>query len=81
MLDGNISTVKQILMDANLYKVLSNESGLMAQPSYIKDSTLPAQPKSFGFIPIDSSSIQLLIKRDSSLINYKAYLSNDGNNI
>ncbi|MBI2416935.1 MAG: T9SS type A sorting domain-containing protein [Ignavibacteriales bacterium] len=78
MLDGNIATVKQILTSTTLYKVLSNESALMAQPSYLKDSTLPVQPKSFGFIPIDSTSLQLVIKRDSSLINYKAYLSNDG---
>ncbi len=80
LVDSVIMTVPQILKDPILYKILSKENGPMTQPSYLKDSSIPTQPKSFGIKRMGSNELQLIIKPDTTAKQYYVYLSSDGVN-
>ncbi|MFH0736607.1 MAG: T9SS type A sorting domain-containing protein [bacterium] len=80
MLDGNLVKIKNLLMDATLYKVVSDESAAMVQPTYLSVAGVPAAPKSFGVLPNSNNGLKIVIKQDPTVNNYKVYLSNDGIN-
>ena len=48
LVDSVVMTATQVLTNPILYKILSNETGVMIQPSYMKNNAIPAVPKSFG---------------------------------
>jgi hypothetical protein len=77
-LDGNPIYISQILKDQNLYKVLSNETGAMTQPSYNSTSTAPAGPKSFAVVCFGEKQLQIIPKPDPSVWGYYAFISKDG---
>ncbi len=78
--DGVVQTIPNILKDPVLYKVLSDESGAMAQPTYIVDSDLPGKPASFGVITEEESQIKIIISPDANVDRYQLYISSDGIN-
>jgi hypothetical protein len=78
LLDGNPVPVTTILRDPNLYKILTNESGVMTQPYYIYISPPPAGPKSFVVKSKSESQLEILVKDDPNATGYYAYLSKDG---
>ncbi|MCE1189461.1 MAG: fibronectin type III domain-containing protein, partial [Ignavibacteria bacterium] len=80
LLDGNVTTIKAVLSDPNLYKTLSNETASMAQPTYIRDITLPVKPVSFGFVQHDSTSVEFICQADTNIINYTVFISTNGSN-
>lgn len=76
--DGQERNAKEILTDPVLYKVLSDETGIMAQPTYIADTNLPAKPKSFGVRTQNDGSVKIIVKPDPSVNSYRLFLSPDG---
>lgn len=78
LMDSTVKNMMTVLKDPILYKVLSNETGVMTQPSYIKDTTFPPVPKSFGFIWNGPNSVSLVIKYDTTLTGYSVLISKDG---
>ena len=76
--DGVITNIKTILADPVLYKMLSNETGAMTQPTYIADATLPGKPKSFGIKPAGIDKLKIIIGNDPAIDNYNVYVSKDG---
>lgn len=81
LLDGEVMSVENILKDQNLYKVLSDESGIMAQPSYIADNTLPEKPTSFGVRSSGAGSIEILLETDPKAESYRVYMGTDADNL
>ncbi len=79
MLDGSTVKIRDILTDENQYKILSNETGAMEQPSYLKISGLPDKPKSFGVINNGADQLRLVLEPDSNVKYYKVLLGSDGN--
>ncbi len=61
LLDGEVTAITDILSNPGLYKILSDESGVMVQPTYIPDTALPAKPKSFGVRGAGPGSVEVLI--------------------
>ncbi len=80
LLDGAVKKINQILSDEILYKVLSDETGAMVQPTYISTATPPAKPKSFGIKSEGINKIRFLIKEDTEVESYLVYGSSDGIN-
>ncbi|MDP3148656.1 MAG: T9SS type A sorting domain-containing protein [Ignavibacteria bacterium] len=80
LVDGVITNIKTILADPVLYKMLSNETGAMAQPTYIVDATLPGKPKSFGIKPGGIDKLKIIIGNVTAVDNYNVYISKDGKN-
>ncbi len=80
LVDSVIMTVPQILRDPVLYKILSNESGAMLQPSYLQDAVVPAKPKSFGIKSEGATGLKLILIPDTAAKQYNVYLSTDGIN-
>lgn len=80
LVDGVITNIKNILSDPVLYKLLSNETGAMTQPTYIADATLPGKPKSFGIKPAGIDKLKIIIGNDPAVDNYNVYVSKDGKN-
>ncbi len=80
LLDSIVKTIPELLSHPTLYKVVSNESGPMTQTSYLKDSTLPATPRSFGIKANGSGSLQIVIKPDTNITGYMVFASPDGVN-
>ncbi len=80
LLDGKIKNAADILKDPVLYKILSNENGVMIQPTYIGNAVAPEKPKSFGVKSEDKNSLHIIIKSDPSVQSYLIYGSNDGIN-
>lgn len=81
LVDSVVMTATKVMMDATLYKILSNETGAMTQASYLKDSTqplTPPAPKSFGIKTESGSSLRLLVKPDSGIIAYAVAYSRNG---
>ena len=78
LVDSMTMNVKQMLTDAKWYKVLSNETGAMTQPSYFKESNAPSTPKSFGFKSESATSIRLVAKTDTNTTEYIVYYGEDG---
>jgi hypothetical protein len=80
LVDGVITNIKTILADPVLYKILSNETGAMAQPTYIANTSLPGKPKSFGIKPGGIDKLKIVIGNVTAVDNYNVYQSKDGNN-
>lgn len=78
LVDSVTMNAKQMLTDAKWYKVLSNETGAMTQPSYFQESNAPATPRSFGIRSESSTSLRLFIKPDATVTGYTAYYGRDG---
>ncbi len=78
LVDSVTMNIKQMLTDAKWYKVLSNETGAMTQPSYFKESNAPNVPKSFGFKSENATSIRLIAKTDTNTTEYIVYSGKDG---
>ena len=78
LVDGVITNIKSILADPVLYKMLSNETGAMTQPTYIANTNLPGKPKSFGIKPGGIGKLKIIIGNDPAVDNYNVYLSPDG---
>jgi uncharacterized protein YerC len=78
LVDSVTMNVKQMLTDSKWYKVLSNETGVMTQPSYFKESNAPAVPKSFGVKAESPTSLRIVVKPDTNASEYVVYLSKDG---
>ncbi len=77
-IDGGMQDVRSVLTDGNLYKILSDETGPMAQPTYIADSNLPEKPSSFGVVSDEEGTLTVMINPDPSADRYRMYLSDDG---
>lgn len=71
-------TASQVLTNSKLYKVLSNENGVMPQPSYFKNDATPAVPKSFGIKSESGNSLRIIMKPDSTATEYVILFSKDG---
>ncbi len=80
LIDSVVSDYKTILTDDVLYKILSNENGVMERPSYLENDGVPEKPKSFGVINFDSNKLKIVIKNDPITEVYKVFLSSDGLN-
>jgi hypothetical protein len=78
LVDSTVMSVKQIVMNAALYKLLSNETGAMTQAGYIKDNSIPSTPKSFGFTSESARSVRFIVKPDTAVTEYRIFLSGDG---
>ena len=78
LVDGVITNIKTILADPVLYKMLSNETGAMTQPTYIANASLPGKPKSFGIKPGGIDKVKIIIGNDAVVDNYNVYVSQDG---
>ncbi|MBN2281345.1 MAG: T9SS type A sorting domain-containing protein [Candidatus Marinimicrobia bacterium] len=78
MVDGEAKSIHQILRDPVMYKILSNEAGIMTRTSYISDSNLPDKPQSFGVESMGESSLKVRVKADSSVDRYHLYTSHYG---
>ena len=78
LLDSVVMTTGQILTNATMYKVLSNESGPMSQTSYLKDNSIPPDPKSFGIKTESGTSLRLIVKPDSTAAQYVVAIGRDG---
>ncbi|MFA6978764.1 MAG: T9SS type A sorting domain-containing protein [Ignavibacteriaceae bacterium] len=80
LVDGVITNIKTILADPVLYKMLSSETGVMTQPTYIADATLPGKPKSFGIKSEGVDKLKIIIGSGSIVDNFNVYVSKDGKN-
>jgi len=74
--DGQASTVQEILRSATLNSLLSNE-GQISVPRYGALVLVAPTPKSFGVIPVDNQSICLKLNTSDNTVYY-AYPSSDG---
>ncbi len=62
MVNGVPAKVKDILQDANRYKLLSDETGIMSKTEYtVGASEIPAIPKSFAIVPQSESEVKIVI--------------------
>ncbi len=77
-LDGNPTTIQNVLKNSTAYKVLSDETGPMSQTTYITDTNLPGQPKSFGIKSEDGYDLRIKISPDSAVDQYRLYYGSDG---
>ncbi len=77
-IDGGVSDIRTVLTDPVRYKILSDETGLMAQPTYIPDTSLPGKPGSFGVRSEPDGSVTVLLKYDNSVNYYHVFTSGDG---
>ncbi|MCX6135076.1 MAG: T9SS type A sorting domain-containing protein [Ignavibacteriales bacterium] len=78
LVDSVVMTSGQILTNATMYKILSNETSPMSQTSYLKDNSIPAVPKSLGIRPESGTSLRLVIKPDSSAAQYVVVTGKNG---
>ena len=80
MLDGNLSKLSDLLKNSIQFKIVSDESEAMVQPTYLTSSEVPERPKSFGVIQNNINSLKLLIKQNPIVSNYEVYYGTDGIN-
>ena len=80
LIDSVVVHYRDILTDGVLYKILSNENGVMERPSYLKIDGIPETPKSFGVINNGAESLKILMDEDTKVEFYKIFISNDGVN-
>lgn len=81
ILDDEVQEITDILSTPILYKILSNEYGIMTQPTYLSIEDLsPKTPKSFGVISESENSIKLLIEDNNDVDTFVVYISTDGIN-
>jgi hypothetical protein len=77
-IDDSLTTVQNVLKDAILYKVLSDESGAMTQPTYILDNDIPGKPRSFGIKVESEGTVKILIDPVVNADQYLVYTSQNG---
>jgi hypothetical protein len=77
-IDSEVNDIRTVLTDPVLYKILSDETGLMAQPTYIADTNLPDKPGSFGVRSLEDGKLKILIRPDASVDYYHVFTSDDG---
>jgi len=80
LIDNVVANIKTVLADPVLYKLLSNETGAMTQPTYITNTSLPGKPKSFGIKSGGIDKLKIIIGNDPAVDNYNVYVSRDGKN-
>ena len=80
IIDGDTVQVKDILKDDILYKIISDETGPMIQPTYLFDEDIPQKPRSFGLKSENDGEVKLLINTDDNVDIYHIYKSHDGIN-
>jgi hypothetical protein len=79
LIDGEVKIITEILKTQILYKILSDEFGIMTQPTYLTvEDLVPEAPKSFGVISEDENSLKIIIKKKDDVENFLIYLSLDG---
>lgn len=78
LFDGQVKKITDILKDASLYKTLSDETGVMTQPTYVPVATVPGKPVSFGIKKESSTQLRVIIKPDGAAQSYSALISRDG---
>ena len=78
LIDGEATEIKTVLRDPVLYKILSDETGPMFQPTYIADAFLPAKPKSWGVTTDSDGMVKIRVKPDPAVDSYRLYSSSDG---
>jgi len=76
--DNTSMDVTTILQNPIQYTLLSDESGTMAQPTYIANGSLPARPRSFGVVSENPGEAQIIIEPDANVLQYQVYTSHDG---
>lgn len=70
MIDNINSQIKTELGKAASYTLFSNENGIMSTVEYTLENTAaPAVPMSFAVLPVDASSVKVLVKATSG-VNY-----------
>jgi len=77
-IDGIAKSMQSVLSDPILYKTVSDESGAMAQPTYIAASNIPGRPKSFGVKSEQDNQLKIIIAPEENVDQYHLYLSRDG---
>ncbi|MCX6152190.1 MAG: T9SS type A sorting domain-containing protein [Ignavibacteriales bacterium] len=78
IIDSLLTTVSDVLRDSVKYKILSNESGQMYQPSYFRELNIPYTPQSFGIKTEGSTALRIIVKPDTSVKTYKVKIGKDG---
>jgi hypothetical protein len=78
LIDSVVMTSTQVLTSPTLYKLLSNETGVMPQPSYFKNDAAPPVPKSFGVKSESGSALRVIMKPDSTATGYVILVSKNG---
>jgi hypothetical protein len=78
LIDSVVMTSTQVLTSPILYKLLSNESGVMPQPSYFKNDAVPPVPKSFGIKSESGTSLRVIMKQDTTATGYVILFSRNG---
>ncbi len=78
--DESETTLTEILKDPVLYKTLSDETGPMSQPTYIKNPDIPEKPQSFGLLRTNEGKGKLIISHSDKVEEYVVALSEDGKN-
>ncbi|MDK2977255.1 MAG: hypothetical protein PWP06_1730 [Candidatus Marinimicrobia bacterium] len=78
MIDDEEKDLRTILRDPVLYKILSDETGPMVQPTYIAEASLPPKPKSWGVSTDSNGSIKITVTPDPSVDSYRLFSSPDG---
>ncbi len=78
LVDNVAKNIRDILKDPVLYKILSNEAGVMVQPTYISEGTLPNKPGSFGLKCEQDNQLRLRLVRGANVTQHHLYLSRDG---
>lgn len=78
VVNGKLTAVKNILQDAILYKVISDEVGVMSKVEYTVSATgaAPPAPKSFAVIPESENSVKIAISAATGLKYKVSYGSN-----
>jgi hypothetical protein len=81
LLDGEVKNIAEILSTQNLYKILSDETGIMIQPTYISSVSLaPQKQESFGIISEGHTELKIIVEEDPMAERYFVYPSDDGVN-
>lgn len=78
LLDGQPQMIQEILKDPVQYKIFSDEAGPMSQPSYLKNTSLPEKPKSFGLKVEGNGQLKLLLQPAPRAEQYRIFTSYDG---
>ena len=77
-IDGVVNNAVSVLQNSVQYKLLSDESGPMIQPTYIPDGSLPSRPTSFGARSQNSGEVEIFIEPDPNILDYQLLVSSDG---
>ncbi|MCF8266633.1 MAG: T9SS type A sorting domain-containing protein [Ignavibacteriales bacterium] len=78
LLDGELANITNILQHDILYKVLSDETGPMPQPSYLAIAGLPGQPRSFGVKSTGSGTLLIVSEFDPDVESYDIEIGTNG---